>query len=529
MFRKNIYKWHRIISLIIAIPVILWSASGFMHPIMTTIRPSVATQILKPITIDSSRIKISLNDALAKNNIQHLHNFRLVSIDTNLFYQVAIKAKQTPLYLSTKNGKLLRNGDQLYAMYLASQFLEGQYDLDPKQTDTKPDSTETTSHDCCDAATICVMSKTKGNKISSVEKVKEFGNEYKLINRLLPVYKVKFDRPDGIRIYVETTSDRFVFAVDNKRAVFDKIFSLFHNWEFLKFAGKFKHVFMALLLGIAFVNTCIGLYIFYITKTKKSSENSLIKARNNHRWSAVIISLFTLMFTFSGAFHALQKLKYDDSVQLFTNNHIASSDFLFDYNRIAAVVKAPIINVSLVKMDNQLFWQVVTKKQNKKSNKSVQGNDLMKSMKATPPSAVYLNGTNYTALPEGEIRYAKYLASTFSKNSTNEIASVELITKFTDEYGFVNKRLPVWKVNYKTNYNERYYVETSSGELAVRIDDTELIEGLSFAFLHKHHFMDWGGKELRDFSTMFWAMAQIVLITFGFILFIKSRRLKQRA
>jgi hypothetical protein len=40
--KKKIYQWHRTTSLIIAIPVILWAASGFMHPIMTTIRPKVA-------------------------------------------------------------------------------------------------------------------------------------------------------------------------------------------------------------------------------------------------------------------------------------------------------------------------------------------------------------------------------------------------------------------------------------------------------------------------------------------------------
>jgi len=35
--RKNIYKWHRTLSLIIALPVVRWAASGFMHPIMTNI------------------------------------------------------------------------------------------------------------------------------------------------------------------------------------------------------------------------------------------------------------------------------------------------------------------------------------------------------------------------------------------------------------------------------------------------------------------------------------------------------------
>jgi hypothetical protein len=38
--------------------------------------------------------------------------------------------------------------------------------------------------------------------------------------------------------------------------------------------------------------------------------------------------------------------------------------------------------------------------------------------------------------------------------------------------------------------------------------------------------MDFAGKQWRDFSTMFWAMAQIMLVVVGFMLFFKSRKKK---
>jgi hypothetical protein len=34
--------------------------------------------------------------------------------------------------------------------------------------------------------------------------------------------------------------------------------------------------------------------------------------------------------------------------------------------------------------------------------------------------------------------------------------------------------------------------------------------------------MDWGGKELRDFSTMFWAMAQVILVVIGIMYWRKT-------
>ena len=69
MIKKNIYKWHRIISIVIAIPVVLWAASGFMHPIMSSFRPKVATQFLSAKAIDSSYEKKSLEKALEINQI----------------------------------------------------------------------------------------------------------------------------------------------------------------------------------------------------------------------------------------------------------------------------------------------------------------------------------------------------------------------------------------------------------------------------------------------------------------------------
>ena len=150
----------------------------------------------------------------------------------------------------------------------------------------------------------------------------------------------------------------------------------------------------------------------------------------------------------------------------------------------------------------------------------------MKEMKVPRPQIAYVNTSNYTLLKDGDQKYAHYLANTFSGNSDKDVISDSVITKFEGEYGFVNKRLPVWKVAYAKNNNERYYVETTSGKLSVKVDDTDIFEGLSFSFLHKHHFMDFAGKEWRDFSTMFWAMAQIMVVVVGFTLYFKSRKKK---
>ncbi len=414
MLRKNIYKWHRTISLVIAIPVVLWAASGFMHPIMTNIRPKTGTQWLPPQTIDSSKIKISLQKALQENNIAAISNFRIVQMAGNWFYQLQLPGNKILQYISTQNGKLLQNGDALYARQLAKQFLQGvnkpekqllaSLNNDVMPVKTEP-ATDAPVHDCCINAAAAIMSDTTGAKITGVSFVENFDEEYKSINRLLPAYKVSFDRADGIRIYVETAQDRFSFAMDNKRAVFDKIFSLFHTLGWLDMLGKGKLAVEMILCLLAFMSTLMGLYIFSISKTKKPNGNEIVKARNNHRLTSVIISLFTLMFTFSGAFHAFEKFTPDTREQFFTANEFTAAQLNFDYSKIAAAIPGETVtNISIVKIDTAAYWQVFTKKPAASMQKpeAKHGGDLMKEMKVPPPSVVYLNTTTNEVMPGGE-------------------------------------------------------------------------------------------------------------------------------
>lgn len=494
MIRKNIYKWHRISSLIIAIPVLLWAISGFMHPLMTTIKPKIATQTLIPQPIDPTALETPLSSALEQNDIKSIHTVRLVHIDTNWFYQVQLKNGEPPLYLSAKNGKSLRNGDKLYAQYIAKQFLQGQPKTSGQGQIVQASSS---GHDCCDAATSCILTDTTGSLVESVEPITGFNKEYKYVNRLLPVYKVKFDRADSIRVYVETTQDRFAFAMDNRRAGFDRFFAICHTWDWLSDAGKLKYLLTGSITLLGFLTTIMGLYIFFITKTKKGSQ-PIAKARRSHRYISLTASLFTLMFTFSGSLHALDKLRTPDPIADNLSNDIPATAINLNYGQLqAAIPTGSISEISLTRIDSSLYWRVLTQK------KKIE----------------YISNDDHTVLPDGEEQHAISLATAMSGHSAREVVKLERLTKFEGEYGFVNKRLPVWKVGYASNSHERFYVETSTGKCAALVTDKDLFEGYSFALLHKHHFMDWAGKSTRDISTMIAAGLQVIMVLVGLFLF----------
>jgi hypothetical protein len=476
-----------------------------------------------------------LGNALQQNNIAVFSNFRVVAIGDNWFYQIKLPDENVLQYLSTQTGKKLKDGDALYARHLARQFLTGNTKAESTllaAVATTPATVATSDapeHDCCASAAAMVMTDTTGATVSDVELVENFNSEYKYINRLLPVYKVSFARADGIRIYVETWQDRFAFAMDNKRAVFDTFFAWFHTMSWLNILGNFKLCVEIILMLLAAATTIMGIYIFCISKTKKSAGNSTVKARNNHRWTSIIVSLFTLMFTLSGAFHAFEKLTPDDRDKFFVENHFRSAQMAFDFSKlIAAAGSRPITGISVVKINNAAYWQVNCKnvKQQHSSKKEMPKAGMMQSKTVPTPSFIYVNTTTYEVLADGEKKYAQALAAFFCKRPLSSIMHTDVITKFEGEYGFVNKRLPVWKISYEDNGNERLYVETSTGRLAAKVNDNDLWEGYSFAMLHKHHFMDCGGKGARDVSTMFWALAQVAMVAVGLVLWQRIRKKK---
>jgi hypothetical protein len=293
--------------------------------------------------------------------------------------------------------------------------------------------------------------------------------------------------------------------------------------EWLDMLGKARLLVEMAFTALAFLTALMGIYIFLITKSKKFGKNQLLRARRNHRYTAVIFALFTLMFSFSGCYHAFSKLKDDTRDQFYMQHPFATNSIQLDIEKIRQLAKKQITNISLVYMGTLSYWQVKVKDATKRSKGDNKPKDLMKEMSATAPTVLYIAAKDYTLLPDGEKKYAQYLATQFSQQDGSTIQSAVLITKFEGEYGFVNKRLPVWKISYPVNQQERYYVETSSGKLSVRVNNSDLWEANSFNYLHKHHFMDFAGKEWRDFSTMFWVASQIAMIVIGLILYVRSQ------
>ncbi|MFV8326603.1 PepSY domain-containing protein [Flavobacterium sp. ZS1P14] len=509
--KQKMYRWHRTLGIITLIPVIFWTLSGLMHPFMAHFfKPQISNEKLEVKPIDKSQLHYSVQEVLQKNKITKFKNFRIVSFENGTYYQVKT-TKDDLLYFNAATAKSLENGDQKYAQWLSRYFLNDQK-----------------------------------SAIKSTELLTEFTSQYKYVNRYLPVYKLSFDRPDAMQVYVETASGKLATYNPKSRQAFIWFFDTFHNWSFIDAISNnsLRIIIMILLLSIISISALSGIVIYGLLWKqfkKTDSQNQKKGLRKYHRQIGIWISLFTLTFAFSGGYHAttkwetytLSKMVYEP---VFENKDVAisSNRLALDWNRLE--------NLSLITLNDSVYYrcQLVVLKNKKYENPK--SNSKWDKKENSKSEVIYINTATNRVTPNIDLEYAKFLALYFSNNGTKpaccemdespeqstlenvSLSEIKILNDFESrEYGFVNKRLPVVKLAFDTPEKTTYFIETSTSRLAAVIENSDTIEGYSFAIFHKFLFMDWAGKNVRDFTMVVTALTILLVSILGLFLFLKNK------
>ena len=510
--KQHMYKWHRTIGLITIIPVIFWTLSGLMHPFMAHFfKPEIAHDKLESQPIDKTQLHFSIQEVLQKNNINEFKNFRIVSFDNATFYQVKT-IKGDLLYFDTSSAKKLKNGDQKYAEWLSRYFLDDQKSV-----------------------------------VKKSEVVTEFTSQYKYVNRYLPVYKVRFDRPDAMQVYVETSSSKLATYNPTSRQAFIWFFDTFHNWSFIDAItnNSIRIITMIFLLSIIGFSALSGILIYgLLWKQFKKTDNLQPKKglRKYHRQIGIWVSFFTLTFAFSGAYHAttkwtpytLSQMVYEPTFET-KEIPVTNSNLDLDWSRFQ--------NASIITLNDTIYYRCqLLEKEKFKTSKS-DSNSKWSKKEDSKSEIVYINATTNKTAPNIDLQYAEFLAYYFTDGAPKaaccemvetsdepqtslgnaKLLESKVLTDFSSrEYGFVNKRLPVIKLAYDTPEKTTYFIETSTSRLAAVVKNSDMVEGYSFAILHKFLFMDWAGKNIRDLTMVLAALTILIVSILGFILFLKK-------
>jgi hypothetical protein len=266
--------------------------------------------------------------------------------------------------------------------------------------------------------------------------------------------------------------------------------------------------------------------------------------RKYHRQIGIWVSLFTLTFAFSGAYHAttkwepytLDKMVYEpvfETKDIQTPNNALT----LDWNRLE--------NTNIITLNDSVYYRCqLALAKNKKYNKPKTDSKSKWDKKENPKSEIlYINATTNKIATNIDLEYAKFLAYYFSDGGSkaaccemDEVATektsledttlleTKVLTEFESrEYGFVNKRLPVVKLAFDTPEKTTYFIETATSRLASVTEKSDIIEGYSFAIFHKFLFMDWAGKNIRDLTMVLAALIVLVVSVLGLILFLKKK------
>lgn len=474
--KSNFYKWHRVLGLTALIPVIFWTLSGLSHPFMSNwFRPSIAQEVFKPLAQSEMKPVLSIQQVMDRNHLAALRNFGLVSFEKGTFYQV-LGVDSVYNYYSVTDGVLLPHGDTAYAEYLARYFTQ--------------DSTSAVQ----------------------ISAQKSFDGLYQPINHLLPVWKVSFDRADGMDVYIETGQSRMGTFNNNTRKAFLALFEEFHTWQFLADMGgdTFRNVVLLIIMGIMLLALISGLTVYGLMwrKFKTIKQNRIANGTEDkrfvhrfHRQIGLIVSFVMFTFVISGAFHLAVKLH---------NNGPAKADYgqviqraqLGVSNLALPIADSLIKRVALVSFNGNTYYQVT---------------DGQKQVS-------YFNAITGKEQTNADEDYARFLSTYYHTGSVKTFSGrvkVDQIRQFDNEYGFINKRLPVERVGYPNGDN--WYIETATSKLATRVTGIDRAEGLSFIFLHKYFGMTWAGKNIRDIVSMLAALGVLVVSLFGLASFIKNK------
>lgn len=466
------FKLHRKLSYFLAIPVLLWTLSGLLHPFMANwMRPEITHTFLPPKPLKPS------DDLLAPSKVFQdlpgLHQINLIEINGSPVYKV-ITTNDVLLFRDAKTGQELPNAEQSYAEELARTYLNDQ-----------------------------------SSALVSIEKVEEFDSTYSYINRYLPAYRVTLDRPDGMQVAVDLQSGKLATFDSPSKRLFSTLFAWFHTWSFLGARDSLLRITVVLLISLLTLTvavTGISNLILFKTKQKNGTRRKLPLGRKMHRSLGTFASLFYLMFSISGIYHVASKYNYDDSDQWHSEQNISPKQLTATPAEIIAKSKAPVSAISIASIDGVPHYRLAIMSREK------------------PGQTLYLSAADLSNRPNGEEDYAITLALEFSGYPRESVKDTEVITKFRDDYGFIQKRLPVTRVNFTNQEYWNYTVDTANAHMAQRVSPSSLGEALFFINLHKWHFLDPISKEFRDYATAFGVLIIAAVTLFGICLLRRKRK-----
>lgn len=481
---SRLARWHRTLALIVVLPLLMWSLTGLLHPIMTRWQPSAAAmappaEVVNAPSGTSWQALPAPASVLPKDLV--MTELRPLTWQGEAYW-MAGGADGTRQYFRARDGQLSDIEPAL--MTALARHFTGISSGEPE-----------------------------------LQLITAFSAEYPFVNRYLPVWRVQFSGHDTVA-FIEPRGLRLSALSDPWKTWFSATFSRLHSWSFWPHEPS-RDIAMAIVLSLGLAVVVTGIFRLFRRKTVVGSkalpsDNSARLStphapRRWHRRLGWFVALGAIASMSSGMFHVLAINKSQPSFNAKPERVAFSAGQLRTLPPVLGVMGERSLAVASA---NGPLWMSYAvdrghgaghAKSQHKGQKSDQesGQDHSEHAEhqhhaATPNLAISLQRAE-NAQPVAIERYVQELAAgVLAQHPSANIESQQAITGFTAEYGFVQKRLPVYQLLLDTPDHIAIYIDPIDAVVSSVVTDLARVEGYSFAYIHKGMWLDGLGKDVRD-------------------------------
>lgn len=500
------YSKHQWLGLIGGISLLVWGLSGLTHIAMVLFGPQQAAFMPPAATVALEGAR-PIAETLAKEGIAEAVAVKTVPAPGGgVLWQVTPAADGARRYFRPADGSEVKDGDRAQAEFLARHYLA---------TD---------------------------RAITSARLQTEFDADYPWVNRLLPVWKLEFAGEDGLTAYVHTETSSLAAVNNTTKTRLQSVFRALHTWEWVPPGMDWlRVVVIGGMVGSLLALGLTGIAMLVTVRRKKRLPGS----RGWHRMAGYVLALPLIMFSASGIYHLIQSALVPPVSQLKMGKpvNVASGKWPVEADWALIAKGRDIASVALVEgAEGQPLYRIGLAPKvpmgggehdhgpaKATADHGMAGHDhaAMMAAQAKAPTtdaeirearfagikpdgpAIYLDAATGNVVNSGDKDLALAIARRFTGAPDSAVTGVELVTRFSHEYDFRNKRLPVWRVDYGAPVNASLFVDTGTGVLVDRVADGEKPERLMFSFIHKWNFLFPVGRLAQNVIVGVFAIALI--------------------
>ncbi|MFC3101716.1 PepSY-associated TM helix domain-containing protein [Altererythrobacter lauratis] len=511
------YAKHQWLALLGGISLLVWGISGLAHVAMVLFGPQQAVFMPPPagVALEGAR---PVAETLADHGITQALAVKTVPApDGGVLWQVTEAPLAERRYFRPADGAEINGGDRAQAEFIARHYL------------------------ATDRAITAASLQTR------------FDADYPWVNRLLPVWKLAFAGNDGLTAYVHTETSSLAAVNNTMKARLQSVFRALHTWEWVPQGMDWLRVIViGLMVASLLALALTGIAMLVTVRRNKRPPG----AHGWHRIAGYVLALPLIMFAASGLYHLVQSALVPPASQLRMGRpvDVASGKWPIEADWALIAQGRDIASVALVEgADGRALYRLGLSPKapmgagEHNHGPAITGADhgmaghnhaamlaaqAADGVPTTPAEirearfagirpdgpAIYLDAATGTVMPTSDRDLALAIARRYTGAPDSAVRGAELVTRFSHEYDFRNKRLPVWRIDYGAPVHASLFVDTGAGVLVDRVADREKPERLVFSFIHKWNFLYPVGRLAQNLIVGLFGLA---LIAFTAVLGLK--------